>query len=179
MKHFRHLGLRHVYLQPGELFVDNQPALVQTILGSCVSVTLFDPLGGFGGICHALLPTGTADTPGRHVEGAISLLLKQMLKLGSRQDLLEIKLFGGGRVLGGQTSQRLGVGDQNVARAKELLAELRLSLTSVDTGGMRGRKLFFNSGTGEVFIRKVRNNTLGNIHQEVSTHGSQDKGTGG
>lgn len=169
MKQFQHLDIRQVYLKPGELFVDEQPALVQTILGSCVSVTMFCTRGRFGGICHALLPNGAADTPERHVEGAISLLLKQMLKLGSRQDLLEIKLFGGGRVLGDRTSQRQGVGDQNVARAKELLAELRLSLTSVDTGGMRGRKLFFNSGTGEVFIRKV--STLGNIHQEVSTHG--------
>jgi chemotaxis protein CheD len=171
MKHFRHLGLRHVYLQPGELFVDNQPALVQTILGSCVSVTLFDPLGGFGGICHALLPTGKPDEPERHVDGAIRLLLDRMLGFGARHQLLEAKLFGGSRVLGVPPSQRLTVGEQNVAQAKELLQNLHIRLIAHDTGGLRGRMLFFNSGTGEVFIRKVRNSTLDDINQEVATHG--------
>lgn len=164
MKPFRHLGLRHVYLQPGELFVDNQPALVQTILGSCVSVTLFDPQGGFGGICHALLPTGKPEEAERHVDGAVRLLLNQMMRFGARHQLLQAKLFGGSRVLGVPPSQRLTVGEQNVAYAKELLQSLNLRLIADDTGGLRGRMLFFNSGSGEVFIRKVRNSTLDEIH---------------
>lgn len=171
MKKFQQLDIRHVYLQPGELFIDDQPALVQTILGSCVSVTMYCPRGGFGGICHALLPSGDANEPGRHVDGAIITLLNQMTQLGSRHEWLEIKLFGGGNVLGESISQRLGVGEQNVARAKALLQELNLSLKAVDTGGMRGRKLFFNSGTGDVFIRKVRNSVLDGIIGEVSRHG--------
>ncbi|MDY0385160.1 chemotaxis protein CheD [Trichlorobacter sp.] len=171
MKRFRELELRHIYLQPGELFVDNQPALVQTILGSCVSVTLFCPRGGFGGICHALLPTGKPDEPGRHVDGAVRLLLDRMLGFGARHQLLEAKLFGGSRVLGVPPAQRLTVGEQNVACAKELLHKLNLQLVADDTGGLRGRMLFFNSGSGEVFIRKVRNSTLDDINQEVATHG--------
>jgi len=164
MKRFRQLEIRQIYLQPGELFVDKQPALVQTILGSCVSVTLFCPRGGFGGICHALLPTGKPEEAERHVEGAVRLLLDRMLRLGASHQQLEAKLFGGSRVLGVPPSQRLTVGEQNVAQAKELLQNLHIRLIAHDTGGLRGRMLFFNSGSGEVFIRKVRNSTLNNIH---------------
>lgn len=160
MKPFQHLDIRNVFLQPGELFIDEKPAVVQTILGSCVSVTMFCTRGKFGGICHALLPSGAADTPARHVEGAVRLLLEKMLQRGSRNDWLEIKLFGGARVINEATSKRPGVGDQNVARANALLQELHLPLKAADTGGMRGRRLFFNSGTGEVYVRKVRNSTL-------------------
>ncbi|MGE3550749.1 MAG: chemotaxis protein CheD [Geobacter sp.] len=171
MKRFRELELRHIYLQPGELFVDNQPALVQTILGSCISVTLFCPRGGFGGICHALLPTGRPDEATRHVDGAVRLLLDRMIAFGARHQLLEAKLFGGSRVLGVPPSQRLTVGEQNLACAKLLLHQLNVDLIAEDTGGLRGRMLFFNSGTGEVFIRKVRNSTLDDTNQEVALHG--------
>lgn len=160
MKPFQEIDIRQVYLQPGELFVDDAPALVQTILGSCVSVTMFCTKGRFGGICHAQLPNGSPEQPGRHVEGAVTVLLEEMLRLGACQEKLEIKLFGGGKVLGEPTNPRLGVGDQNVARAKALLLDLKLRLKADDTGGLRGRKLFFNSGTGEVYVRKVRNSAL-------------------
>lgn len=160
MKRFSQLAIRQVYLQPGELFIDSSPALVQTILGSCISVTMFCRRGSFGGICHALLPSGRNEEPGRHVEGAVTLLLDRMLCLGARHDLLEVKLFGGGRVLAESRSQRPAVGEQNLIRARALLQELRLPVIADDTGGQQGRRLFFNSGTGEVFVRKMRNSTL-------------------
>lgn len=156
MKALKNLTIRQVYLQPGELFIDDQPALVQTILGSCVSVTMFCPRGGFGGICHAQLPDGKTDEPGRYVNGAVKLMLEQMLQLGARQEWLEVKLFGGGKVLGEPAGHRLSIGEQNVAQAKSLLQRLNLQVIADDTGGLRGRRLFFNSGTGEVFVRKVR-----------------------
>lgn len=160
MNPFRHLAIRTVFLQPGELFVDEQPAVVQTILGSCVAVTMFCTRGKFGGICHALLPSGATDSPTRYVEGAIRLLVDKMLQHGSRINWLESKLFGGARVLTTTNSQRPTVGDQNVACATELLHRLKLPLAAVDTGGVRGRRLYFNSGSGEVYLRKVRNSSL-------------------
>lgn len=155
MRPFQHLDIRTVYLQPGELFVDSRPAIVETILGSCVSVTMFYPCGGFGGICHALLPSGADDQPGRSVEGAVALLLHRMLQLGAKQDRIESKLFGGSSVLGGP-GQGMGIGNKNIAQALESLQRLKLPLQSADTGGRQGRRLYFNSGTGEVFVRKVR-----------------------
>jgi chemotaxis protein CheD len=134
-------------------------------------VTLFDRREGFGGICHALLPTGKPEEAERHVDGAITLLLDRMLRLGASRTLLEAKLFGGSRVLGVPASQQLTVGEQNLARARELLKNLKLRLLADDTGGLRGRMLFFNSGSGEVFIRKVRNSTLDDRNQEVALHG--------
>ncbi len=158
MRPFQHLAIRTVYLQPGELFVERQPAVVETILGSCVSVTMFYPPSGFGGICHALLPSASApdDPPGRSVEGAVILLLERMLLLGAERNRLTIKLFGGSSVLGVAADHRTSVGSQNVAHARELLQRLSLAIQTADTGGRQGRRLYFNSGSGEVFVRKVR-----------------------
>ena len=159
MKPFQDQDIRQIYLQPGELFIDSSPAVVQTVLGSCVSVTMHCPRGGFGGICHALLPSGNDNQPGRYVDRVVELLLTEMLQRGARHEWLEVKLFGGGKVLGNAAGERQTVGEQNVARARALLQRLKLQLSADDTGGRRGRRLFFNSGTGEVFIRKVRKNS--------------------
>ena len=52
--------LARVYLKPGELHFATGPTVVSTVLGSCVSVTMFDRLSGAAAICHALLPEGPA-----------------------------------------------------------------------------------------------------------------------
>ncbi len=156
MKRFSGIDLPPLFLEPGQLFVDLRPALVETILGSCVAVTMFCRQGRFGGICHALLPDGPPEQPGHHLTGAVPLLLEQMLRLGSNRACLEIKLFGGGNVLGISTPERPGIGEQNAACAMALLRRLDLPIMASDTGGRQGRRLYFNSGTGEVFVRTMR-----------------------
>lgn len=147
-----------VYLKPGEVLVTRAPVLVSTVLGSCVAVTMFSASRNFGAICHAMLPENTGrDNDLRYVDTALRHIYGKIVEYGIGSDLV-VKLFGGARVLN-VAERSLGkqtVGDQNVAKAEEMLASLGFVVSARDTGGIRGRKLFFCTRSGDVFMRYMR-----------------------
>jgi chemotaxis protein CheD len=148
----------NIYLKPGEVLITRTPTLVSTVLGSCVAVTMFSPSRGFGAICHAMLPRSEGrEGDMRYVDTALQHLYQGVLEHSSSHDLV-IKLFGGAQVLnmGERTAERKTVGDQNVMQAEEVLATLGLIVSARDTGGIQGRKLFFCTRSGDVFVRRMR-----------------------
>jgi len=149
---------RNIYLKPGEVLVTRTPALVSTLLGSCVAVTMFSASRGFGAICHAMLPANSGrENDLRYVDTALRYLYAKAIEHAAGNDLV-VKLFGGGQLLdvGEMASGRQTVGDQNVVQAEAVLASLGLALSSRDTGGLRGRKLFFCTRSGDVYLRLIR-----------------------
>lgn len=139
-----------------------QPLLVSTILGSCITVTMYSQCTGIGAICHAIHP----DRSGRHhdlryVDTAIHYIYHKVQEYGAAGDL-KVKLFGGSNVLAADFNHpgNLTMGKRNVARAQEILSQLGLTITKTDVGGTRGRKLYFSLLTGDVYIA-----LLGNIDQ--------------
>ncbi|MBF0284932.1 MAG: chemotaxis protein CheD [Magnetococcales bacterium] len=157
-------NLPQIHLNPGEMHLSPTPSVVTTVLGSCVSVTLFHPKSRIGAICHGMLPHCQCVAPEclhggcrecfRFVDCAILAMLDQWRDLGIRPAALETKLFGGAdmfRVGEGTVT----VGRQNVAMAREILLKTGLKLLSSDTGGDRGRKLLFFTHTGEVFLKRL------------------------
>ncbi|HBA70863.1 MAG: hypothetical protein A2X85_16260 [Geobacteraceae bacterium GWF2_54_21] len=150
--------IHNIYLKPGEVVVTLKPVLVSTVLGSCVAVTLFSPDRGFGAICHAMLPNASGQSKDmRYVDAALLYIYRKAQECGASQKLV-VKLFGGARVLnvGSAESTGYSVGEQNVARALEVIASLGLSVAGGDTGGLVGRKLFFCTRDGDVYLRKMR-----------------------
>jgi chemotaxis protein CheD len=146
------------YLYPGALFVHPEPHLVTTVLGSCVAVCLWEPQLACGGINHFLLPLWNGEglpTP-RYGNVAIPLLVEQLTALGARRERLQAKLFGGASMWQGSEGL-LAVGERNIALARTQLGELHVPILAADVGGTMGRKLVFNSGTGEVLLRRNRN----------------------
>lgn len=138
--------------------VTDTPVLVSTVLGSCVAVTMFSASRGLGAICHAMLPTNPGrEKDLRYVDTALCHIYEKLLEYGAGSDLV-IKLFGGAQLLnvGAPAADKQSVGDQNVAQAEAVLASLGLSVSARDTGGLRGRKLFFCTRSGDVFIRRMR-----------------------
>lgn len=147
-----------IYLKPGEVFVARSPVLVSTVLGSCVAVTMFSPSRGCGAICHAMLPENSGrESDLRYVDTALNYIYEEIVACGGGGDLV-IKLFGGAQVLNvGEPAQgRQTVGDQNVAQAVAVLTSLGLVISARDTGGLLGRKLFFCTRSGDVFMRQIR-----------------------
>ena len=148
----------NIYLKPGEVVVTLDPALISTVLGSCVAVTMFSPSRGFGAICHAMLPENFGrDVDLRYVNTSLKYLHKMVVKHSAEADLV-VKLFGGAQVLdiGGYTPAKLTIGEQNVLIAETVLASLGMVLSARDTGGLQGRKLFFCTRSGEVYVRRMR-----------------------
>ncbi|GEB80327.1 putative chemoreceptor glutamine deamidase CheD [Desulfovibrio desulfuricans] len=159
------LDLRHLHLRIGEGILAARPALIATVLGSCVSVTFHHPSTETGGIFHAMLPTvlGAADgarTPCKYVDAAIETLLGQFARRGIAANDLVVKLFGGAFTMNPEEKQRLrcivDVGGRNVEVARATLQRFGIEPQSEHILGDRGRKLFFHSGTGEVWVRLLR-----------------------
>jgi len=150
--------LRNVYLQPGEVYISRTPALVSTVLGSCVSVVLYSPDAGIGAMCHAQLPFARGDEGLRYVDSAVTFMYGRLAAISGRPGGFEVKLFGGAEVLvpRGRHEHSASVGGQNVAAALQVIESLGLRVTASDTGGDRGRKIFFYSNSGEVFLRPVK-----------------------
>ena len=151
----RHADLPSVYLKPGELHFATGPTVVTTVLGSCVSVTMFERASGAAAICHAVLPEGCDSDALRYVDTAIIRMLELFSARGMLSRRLEVKLFGGADMMiaGGS---RIGVGRRNVEIARQVLAAEGLDVASADVGGTRGRKLFFYTHTGEVLLKRLQ-----------------------
>jgi chemotaxis protein CheD len=157
MKSIRNSHLPHVFLKPGELFLSRVPAIVSTVLGSCVSLTFFEPAARLGAMCHVMLPSGPMDDGFKFLDSTLGYIVEKIGGMGIRLASCEVKMFGGADVLLPRELQgsRMSVGSQNIQEAERRLAALGIVPKSSDVGGKHGRKLFFNSHTGDVFLKKI------------------------
>ena len=145
------------FLQPGELFFLVRPTLVSTVLGSCVAVTLFYPPLSLGCICHAVFPEGKGLMGLKYVDQAVLRMVSYFDRRAIPRLDLEAKLFGGASQFG---EGGHNVGAKNVSAALLALEQAGLRLAVSDVGGAQGRKLLFNSQSGEVFLKRFRNRRL-------------------
>lgn len=145
-----------VPLRPGELFFGGAPARLATLLGACVSVTAWHPRLHVGGLCHYLVPAQPHPGPrpdGRFGEEALSLLAGAIAGTGLRLDEFELKLFGGGGVLGaGDDPRVLDIGADNVRCARAWAAANGLAIAAAHTGGGPYRRISFDLDTGVVDV---------------------------
>jgi len=165
MNRYDTLKLQSVYLTTGQLHISKSPTLVQTVLGSCVAVTMFHPVLKVGAICHALLPEctdrelcGSKCVHGfKFIDCAITCMAGQFNKYGSKHDDIEIKLFGGADMLQlkHNNSTAIAVGKQNIRTALQTIKTEGLRLLLSDVGGTQGRKILFNTYTGEVMLKRL------------------------
>ena len=147
-----------IYLKPGELYLGEEPTVVVTTLGSCVSLIFFHQPQQLGAICHALLPTDHhREKSFKFVDRAFYWMLKQFKSRGINMSQIQVKLFGGADVLEGfQGSFRtVTVGQQNIHQALELFKAHGLKVQASNLGGTWGRKIFFFTHTGEVLLKRV------------------------
>ncbi len=127
--------------------------MVTTVLGSCVAVCLFDETKKIGGINHYMLPfwNGKELASPKYGNIAIESLVKKIERLGCKRENLVAKVFGGAN----QLDHKIGVGQRNIKIAEELLADLKIKIVAKSLGGHQGRKLNFNTSTGEVFMKFI------------------------
>src|SRR5690348_5057665 len=137
-----------VKLLPGEYYVSRTDEAISTVLGSCVSACVRDPACGLGGMNHFLLPENATVGPNYWLDPSVGLatrygsyamesLINDLLKLGAVRERLEIKLFGGGRILQGMTD----VGERNIDFIKSYMQLEGLRVAAEDMGGTQPRKV--------------------------------------
>lgn len=170
------VDLQEVYLQPGELYVARRPAIIRTILGSCVGITFWSARLGVGALCHAVLPRCSRESSAdlspqagrRYVDFSIRDLARQFDELGALRTEVQVKLFGGADVLfvGDRATSRASVGRLNREAAAEVLRAEGFAVMASSLGGTSGLKIRFDTRTGEVLLRRLSRAVLKDIGDE-------------
>lgn len=139
-------GMVHVH--QGEHVVCDKPTTVlATVLGSCVAACMHDPVSRVGGMNHFLLPEGVdAASPAANSYGVhlMELLLNGLLKAGARRDRIQVKLFGGARMIRGLSD----IGAKNADFAVRFLEHEGLPVVGMSLRGQRARRLNFWPASG-------------------------------
>ncbi|MFO7863151.1 MAG: chemotaxis protein CheD [Salinivirgaceae bacterium] len=150
------------YLYPANLFVPPETYLINTLLGSCVAICLYDPISKIGGMNHYMLPlwNGEGLASPKYGNIAIEKLLEGMLNKGARRQYIIAKIFGGGEVIESQ-HHYFNIGKRNIELAHSLLAELKIPIKAESTGGKLGRKIQFNTETGSVKMKYINRQIVG------------------
>jgi chemotaxis protein CheD len=131
-----------------------QATAITTVLGSCVSVCLFDREAQVGGMNHYLLPLQLErERNSRFGSVAIEMLLSEVVSHGARRTRIEAKVFGGASMTGMSRTGHRPLGDENVRLALRLLESFAIPVVDGDVGGSRGRKLVFHTDEGTAWMR--------------------------
>lgn len=150
--------IREVFLQPGGFHFGGGRTRISTLLGSCISITLWHPTRLIGGMCHFMLPTRghPAGQPldGRYADEALALFDRAVAAAASLPSEYQVKVFGGGNMLTRSTegTALMDIATRNVDSAYALLARHGYRPTVAHCGGQGHRKLFFDLWTGHVWL---------------------------
>ncbi len=145
-----------IKLFSGECYVTSEPGeMIATILGSCVSACIRDPIAGVGGMNHFLLPGSSnisREESMRFGAFAMEQLINELLKIGGKKERFEVKVFGGGNVI--ESSAKIG--DKNAIFVREYLKREGLRIHAEDLGGTLPRRIHYFPENGKIMMRKLK-----------------------
>lgn len=145
-----------VFVPMGKWAVAPAPALIRTLLGSCVGVVLYDRVAKIGGVAHVVLPDSRGDTslPGKYADTAIPGMIADLERLLGRktQGRLVAKIAGGASMFH-STTPTLNIGKQNNEAVERILAALGIPILARELGGEAGRRLTLDTRSGAVSVR--------------------------
>ncbi len=141
-----------VKVQPGEFYVDREGLMLSTVLGSCVAACLYDSTSRLGGMNHFMVPDGD-ESSGRFGLFAMEQLVNSLVKQGAIRSRLQAKIFGGGSVIPGMASGRIG--ERNVSFVQAFLQREGIPVISSDVLGNWPRKLLFFGTDGRAMVKKL------------------------
>ena len=148
---------------PGEYYVTRADEAITTVLGSCISACIRDPKLGVGGMNHFMLPEDNSTAGNSWLDPGVALatryglyamesLINDLLKLGAARNRLEMKLFGGGRILTSLTD----VGRRNIDFVRAYARMEGYAIAAEDLGGTQPRKVVYFPAAGRVKVRRLR-----------------------
>jgi chemotaxis protein CheD len=165
-RYFNATGMPTARILPGEFYVTCADEVIDTVLGSCVAACIRNPRLGIGGMNHFMLPRpggsgndrweSVAGRATRYGSASMEQLINRVLSAGGERKELEVKIFGGGRVL----SSLSDIGARNITFVREFLQKEGLKILSEDTGDTCSRHVHYFPRTGRVRVRHLSPRTL-------------------
>jgi chemotaxis protein CheD len=127
-------------------------------LGSCLGITLYDPLAGIGGLLHVMMPAACANpekakaNPCMFVDTALPAFFDALQTAGANVARCRLKVAGGAAVNG---NDHFEIGKRNYVTLKKVLWKCGTLIDSQDVGGAVARTLYLQIGTGRVWLNKA------------------------
>lgn len=148
-----------VFLQPGEFFVGGVDFRVRTLLGSCVSITLWHPVRQIGAMSHFLLASRARESAApdaRYGDDALALMCAGLVAQGVDPRQCVAKIFGGADMFCGVPAAReFHIGRNNGVAARNMLAARGIPVRAEHLFGAGHRQVMFDIKDGDVWVRQV------------------------
>lgn len=144
-----------------DLNICKAPDVITTLgLGSCIGLTLYDPVTKVGGMVHYMLPDSKAvrnnENIAKFADTGIEELLKRVIAAGGSKQRLVAKIAGGAKMFETASVSNIGnIGARNAEAAKLILRKKGIRLIAEDTGLNYGRTVELHCETGEFYIKAV------------------------
>jgi chemotaxis protein CheD len=165
-----------IHLCTGAVYVSDRRVAIRTLLGSCVSACLYDPVARRGGLNHFVLPALPGDTGTRYGFEAMEHLIEECVRIGALRSRLQAKVFGGGHMIGGLSGE--SVSSRNIAFIRRFLEAAEMPIAAEQLGGEGARELYFFPDNGRTFVRHISGSMISRrirsqddlMHDEVLLH---------
>jgi chemotaxis protein CheD len=134
--------------------------VLQTFVGSCVAICLYDPVAKIAGMAHVMLPKNNTkeEIPkpeGKFVDVAIKVLLDRLIASGAKQNRLKAKMAGGASVFQTESNKNVfNIGLRNVDAIRTILGDKKIPIVSEDTGEKGGRWVIFDAESQAMTIKE-------------------------
>ncbi|HJB00860.1 MAG TPA: chemotaxis protein CheD [Candidatus Mediterraneibacter merdavium] len=140
----------------------NQGTLITYALGSCIGITLYDPVIKLGGLLHIMLPKAGdqgAATPFKFADTGIREMIRKMAAYGGMSRRYVCKIAGGAQMF--QMTGPIGnIGERNIASVRSELAAQQIRIQGEDVGKNYARTMLMDVGTGTVRVRTMGRNEI-------------------
>lgn len=144
-----------------DLGVASKSKVLTTLgLGSCIGVTLYDPITKVGGLAHIMLPSSTQIknniNKAKFADTGVEELLVQMIAKGASKTRIVAKMAGGAQMFEfKQMNQSLRIGARNIEAVSDVLIKHNIPVIASDVGGNYGRSLEFYLETGCLRVKII------------------------
>lgn len=142
-----------------DMKVTDQPEdeLITYALGSCLGITVYDPVARVGGLLHVMLPLSSvspekaAEKPFMFVDSGVPLLFRESYRLGARKERMWVTVCGGASLRNAE-HDCFEIGKRNLLMLRKILWKNGVLLRAEDTGGTKSRNMCLDLATGKVTV---------------------------
>lgn len=152
--------MEELFVNMGQICSLKTEGILTTVgLGSCVGVTMYDPVAKIGVMGHIFLPQSRANDlgalPGKYADTGIPAMIQEAVRLGAQRARLQVKLAGGANLFPNLSVNKVSIGEQNIVAVKKHLTEQGLSISGKDVAGSHGRKMRFFVDDGKCTVTAI------------------------
>lgn len=147
-------------------FTTPEKTTLQTFVGSCVAICLYDTTAQIAAMAHIMLPKNNTNDPNPKPEAkfadvAIKIMLDKLQTSGVRLNRLKAKMAGGANIFQNEGRPNVfNIGTRNAEAIKSLLDEQKIPIVAQDIGSISGRWITFDITSAEM---KIKDRTKGVI----------------